>query len=158
MLAIKSTTYDQRLEKNWKWCNEYFYRKTKQFGLEPWVLGMDNAQKRLGVCDYNRKKISVSSHLLRGPTCDEKKMRNTILHELAHALVGPNHSHDAVWKKMALKIGCDGSVCSPMDPPDAKYILECKNKCFAHPYYRRPKITNKVCMKCGSPPILKLLK
>ena len=157
-MLLKSTTYDQRLEKNWKWASNYFYRKTKEFGLESWVLGMDNAVSQLGVCDYNRRKISLSSHMLRGPTCDEKRIRNTILHELAHALVGPNHNHDAVWKKMALKIGCDGKVKSHMDDANARYVLECKNKCFSKTYYRRPKLDNKVCAKCNSPPILKLLK
>ena len=157
-MLLKSTTYDQRLEKNWKWANEYFYRKTKDFGLESWVLGMDNKKTCLGMCLFGQRKISLSSHFLRGPTCDEKQIRNTILHEMAHALVGPEHNHDAVWKKMALKIGCDGKVKSPMDRPDATYVLECKNKCFSQTYYRRPKLTNKVCAKCGSAPILKLLK
>jgi predicted SprT family Zn-dependent metalloprotease len=158
MLAEKSSTYDQRLEKNWEWATKYFYRKTKDFGLEAWVLGMDNQKTTLGHCMYSQRKISLSSHFLRGPSCDEKKIRNTILHEMAHALVGPEHNHDEVWKKMAIKIGSDGKRCGTMDMPDARYVLECPNRCFSQTYYRRPKTTNKVCMKCKSPPILKILK
>ena len=158
MLAIKSTTYDERLEKNWKWASDYFYRKAKEFGLTSWVLGRDNKKSTLGMCIYHQRKISLSSHFLRGPSCDEKQIRNTILHEMAHALVGPEHNHDAVWKKMAIKIGCDGKVTGTMDRADAPYSLECPKKCFTQTYYRRPKLTNKICAKCGSAPILKLLK
>ena len=157
-MLLKSTSYDERLQKNFKWASEYFYRKTKDFGLEAWVLGMDNAYDRLGMCIYNQRKITLSSHFLRGPTCNEKQIRNTILHEMAHAIVGPHHNHDEVWKKMAIRIGCDGKIKSPMDRPNAAYILECKNRCFSQTYYRRPKLTNKVCAKCGVPPVLKLLK
>lgn len=157
-MLLKSTTYDERLEKNWKWCKTYFDRKVKEFNLIGWTIGMDHAKQRLGCCDPNIKRISVSYHLLRGPTCDEKSMRNTILHEMAHAIVGTDHHHDEVWKKMALRIGCNGKRCGTMDLVEARYILECPQKCYSQTYHRRPKPTNKVCMKCKCPPILKLLK
>ena len=158
MLAIKSSTYEERLQKNWDWASKYFYRKTKDFGLEAWVLGMDNRKTCLGMCVYNQRKISLSSHFLRGPSCSEKEIRNTILHEMVHALVGPDHNHDLVWQKMAIRIGCDGKICGSMDPPDAKYILECKNGCFKNCYYRKPKTEGKVCSKCYQKPILKMMR
>ncbi len=157
-MLLKSTTYDERLEKNWNWCKLYFERKTKEFKMTDWSIDMDHAKRRLGLCNYNNKRITVSYHFLRGPTCDEKKMRNTILHELAHAIVGPTHGHDDVWKKMALRIGCDASVSGLMDAVDGKFVLECPKKCFSQTYHRKPKTDNKVCMKCHSVPILKILK
>ena len=157
-MLLKSTTFDERLEKNWIWCQKYFERKKTEFHLKDWKIKLDNAKKRLGCCDYNTKTISISSHFLRGPTCEERKMRNTVLHELAHAIVGPKHNHDNVWKTMAVKIGCDGKTTSCMDLPDAKYTLECPNKCFVQPYYRKPKIDGKVCLKCKAAPVLKILK
>ena len=157
-MLLKSTTYDERLEKNWKWCKTYFDRKVKEFNLIGWTIDIDHATRRLGLCNYNKKKITISYHLLRGPSCDEKQMRNTVLHELAHAIVGPNHNHDETWKKMALRIGCDAKRCGSMDLVEATYILECPKKCFSRGYYRRPKTDNKICMKCHSVPILKLLK
>ncbi len=35
-------------------------------------------------------------------------MRNTILHEIAHALTGHKAGHNAEWRNMAIAIGCDG--------------------------------------------------
>ena len=154
---LNSTTFDQRLEKNWKWCKSYFDRKIKEFKIEGWTIAIDHALKRIGQCDYNKKRITISKHFLRGVSCDEKKMRNTVLHELAHVLT-PGHSHDKKWKDIALKIGCDGKVCGLMDLPDAKYIVTCKNKCFINSYYRKPKVENKICPKCRTTALLKILK
>ena len=36
-------------------------------------------------------------------------MTDTILHEMAHALVGQVHGHDAVWQAQVL--GCSGRRC-----------------------------------------------
>ena len=158
MMIEKSTTYDERLEKNWEWSKKYFERKSKEFHLTGWTFGMDRAKLRLGQCNQTKKQITISYHFLRGPTCDEKKIRNTILHELAHAIVGAKEGHNEVWRTMAIKIGCDGARCGSLDLPDAKYIMECPKKCFAQPYHRRPKIDGKVCLKCKSTPIIKIMK
>ena len=152
------STYEERLQKNWKWCKNYFDRKSKEFKITGWKIGLDHAMKRLGQTDYNKKLITVSRHFLRGPNCNEKRIRNTVLHEIAHVLVGPNHSHDKVWKNMALKIGCDGRVSSTMDLPDAKWLMYCPKNCFKQGYFRKPKIENKVCLKCKSRPLLKQLR
>lgn len=39
----------------------------------------------------------------------ESEVRMTILHEIAHALVGLEHNHDKVWKAKCLEIGGNGS-------------------------------------------------
>jgi hypothetical protein len=48
---------------------------------------------------------------------DEREVRDTILHEIAHALVGPSHGHDAVWRRQALAIGSSGQRCVSSDAP-----------------------------------------
>jgi hypothetical protein len=154
---LNSTTFEQRLNNNWKWCKEYFDRKVKEFNIKGWNICMDNKKKSLGTTDYSKQTISISKHFLRGVTCNEKKMRNTVLHEIAHILT-PGHQHDKKWKSVALKIGCDGKVCGEMDLPDAKYIVTCKNKCFVNSYFRKPKVENKICPKCKTDAILKILK
>jgi predicted SprT family Zn-dependent metalloprotease len=57
----------------------------------------------------------------------EPEVRNTILHEIAHALVGPNHGHDRVWKAKAKELGCNGSRCCDWSvvAPSTKWIAEC---------------------------------
>ncbi len=52
----------------------------------------------------------------RSPTLhSEDEVLDTILHEIAHALVGPQHGHDAVWRAKAREIGCSGERCVSSD-------------------------------------------
>lgn len=148
---MQGSTYDERLTRNWNWCVAYFDRKTKQLKIEGWQLKMGNMKTALGMCYHGKNIIKVSSHFLRGPTCTEAKMRNTILHELAHVIAGPKNGHNQIWKNIALHIGCDGSICNTMDLPEAKYLAHCEKKCFKQTYFRKPKLENKVCGICRKP-------
>ena len=152
-------SYEERLKKNWTFCRNYFVKKRKEFSkLKDWNIAMDHAKKRLGQCVYHKKLITISKHLLRGPTCTEQKIKNTVLHEIAHALAGSEASHNKKWKQIALNIGCNGKVCDTMDLPDAKWLLSCPKKCFKTGYHRKPNIENKLCAKCKSKPVLKQLR
>ena len=44
-------------------------------------------------------------------TADDAEIEDTLLHEIAHALVGRRHHHDAVWRAKAREIGCTGQRC-----------------------------------------------
>ena len=59
-----------------------------------------------------------------------KEIKNTILHEIAHALVGPKHGHNEIWKQKALEIGCDAERCHYVVFSKPKYKLTCSNSCF----------------------------
>jgi hypothetical protein len=78
-----------------------------EHGLKDWRLAFDNARARFGFCRPARREIGLSRHLTLLSSEDE--VRNTLLHEIAHALVGPQHGHDDVWRARALAIGCDGT-------------------------------------------------
>ena len=67
----------------------------RQHGLDGWTLAFDGAKRRAGVCRYDVRVIGLSAPLTRLHARDE--VRETVLHEVAHALVGPRHGHDAVW-------------------------------------------------------------
>jgi hypothetical protein len=158
---MNNSTFDERLQRNWQWCDKYFARKIKEFKLIGWRIGLDtsSASKRfLGYCDYNTKMIMMSFYFLRGPTCSESKMRNTILHEIAHALVGPFQSHNFIWKNKAKKIGCTGEKAGVMDHPSAKYIIFCKNKCFKYSSVNKMDINNVICGKCKTKLYIKSLR
>jgi predicted SprT family Zn-dependent metalloprotease len=138
-----------RLKNNWEWCQKYFERKSKELKLEGWILKKDHAKKRLGQTNFTRKHISISTYFLRGPSCDHKAIRNTVLHEIAHALVGFSHHHDKVWKEKALSIGCDTKICQAMDVPPPTYLMYCPKRCFKKGYYRKVSIEGKICSKCN---------
>ena len=76
----------------------------RQHGLDGWTVRLDHARRRAGQCDYTRRVISLSRHYVRH--AEPAHIHDTILHEIAHALVGPHHGHDAVWRRKAREIGC----------------------------------------------------
>lgn len=78
-------------------------------GLQGWRLVWDNAKTRAGVCNESTRQIGLSRVLTGLHTPDE--VRDTILHEIAHALVGVQHGHDKVWRAKALQLGCSGIRC-----------------------------------------------
>lgn len=75
-----------------------------------WQFEYRNYKSAFGMCHHGSRVISLSrpGTALR----EEHHVRNTILHEIAHALVGPNFGHDSVWRTKALSIGCNGERCS----------------------------------------------
>lgn len=94
-----------------------------QSGLaaQGWTFRLNNNRSRLGVCRYRGKSIELSVFHLTSP---DKEIMNTLLHEIAHALVGPGHGHGPVWKRKAIEIGCTGERCGKMEAP-AKYTGTC---------------------------------
>jgi hypothetical protein len=97
-----------------------------QHGLtaDGWTFEIDRATTRLGLCQYGPKVISMGTSYVG--SADEPSVRDTILHEIAHALVGPHvltHTgavvrsgrgrpaktgHGWQWKVKAREIGCTG--------------------------------------------------
>lgn len=72
-------------------------------GLDQWSFTFDRAKKRAGCTRFSTREISLSRHITE--LCSPSDVRQTILHEIAHALVGPSHNHDATWRAMCAKIG-----------------------------------------------------
>lgn len=87
-------------------------------GLQDWTLVLDRAKTRAGVCRPHRREIGLSAHLTR--LHPEEEVRDTVLHEIAHALVGPRHGHGPVWRAKALEIGCSAQRCSSTDVPQVE--------------------------------------
>jgi predicted SprT family Zn-dependent metalloprotease len=115
-----------------------------------WRFEWDNAARRFGQCRYGSKTISMSRQLTKQRT--PEAIRNTMLHEIAHALVGPGHGHNAVWRAKAISIGCDGNRCSSDNVEvNYKYAAKCPNGHIAGKYLRKPRtVTRKSCGKCSS--------
>jgi predicted SprT family Zn-dependent metalloprotease len=87
----------------------------RQHRLTGWRLVFDNAKMRAGICRAEPREIGLSRVLTLLHT--EAEVRDTILHEMAHALVGPEHGHDAVWRARALRIGSSARRCVSATAP-----------------------------------------
>lgn len=74
-----------------------------------WTFGFDNARVRFGCCFYGSRRITLSKVLVS--VNDEKEVRDTILHEIAHALAGPEAGHGWKWKTKAAAIGARPTRC-----------------------------------------------
>ncbi len=78
-------------------------RLMDEHGLTGWALAFVEATKRLGTCNHSHRVIRIGrSHALEG---SEAQIRNTVLHEIAHAIAGPEAGHGPVWKATARRIG-----------------------------------------------------
>lgn len=116
----------------------------KKYKLSHWTFKFDNAKRRYGSCSYVKKRITLSKDLTL--IREDDHVTNTILHEIAHALVGPGHGHDSVWRAKALQIGCNGNRCSNDAKLPYRWIGVCPN---GHTVgkYRRPR-SNGSCAVC----------
>jgi len=120
----------------------------RRHGLHNWSVCLDDSGSRAGACDYRDKVISLSRLFLRGAPADE--VRDTLLHEVAHALAGAAHHHDAHWRKIAREIGCSARTCHDIEFAPPRWIMRCPNGCFALARNRR--MRGLVCMQCARAP------
>jgi len=114
-------------------------------GLKKWQFGFDRSTRRAGCCNYREKTISISFELARNGS--DEDVHDTILHEIAHALVGRKHNHDAVWKAKAREIGCSGERCHRLTFSTPRYRVTCENQCWAQTAERRNR--RLICRTCG---------
>ncbi len=99
-------------------------------GLGYWRFEFDNSVKRFGVCKYSRSGhgfgiIGLSAKLVL--LNDEAKVRDVILHEIAHGLTR-GHGHDSVWMAKCLEIGAKPERCysnADTNVLELKYSAKC---------------------------------
>ncbi len=84
-------------------------------GLHQWTVAYDSAKRRAGVCRFGPKVLGLSAPLTALHSEDE--VRDTVLHEIAHALAGPRHGHDQTWRDIAVRIGSSGERCVSAEAP-----------------------------------------
>lgn len=117
-------------------------------GLDGWLLGWDNARTRAGMCRYASRTISLSRPLMA--LYEPDQVREVVLHEIAHALVGPAHKHDSVWRAKARELGSSGARALPVGSPrpPAPWLGRCPQ---GHEFqrYRRPPARSS-CSRCSA--------
>ena len=112
--------------------------------LNHWSFQFDSGTKRAGGCHYGNQVISLSLQYAQHAT--EYEITDTLLHEIAHALVGKAHSHDAVWQAKATEIGCSGRRCHDTQFTLPRYIIRCENQCWIATAERRRR--GRICRNC----------
>ena len=116
-----------------------------QHGLDDWHFVFDNARARFGVCRPARREIGLSRRLTVSSTEDE--VRNTLLHEIAHALVGPEHGHDEVWRAKAVSLGSDGRRTDDLpDGAEGPWEGRCPAGHVIHQHRRPTRVRS--CKRC----------
>lgn len=120
----------------------------REHHLDGWRVEFDAAKRRAGVCRFAERVIGLSAPITR--VHQEADVRDTVLHEIAHALAGPQHGHDAVWRRTALAIGCSGQRCVSSEAPRVQgaWIGVCSAG-HVKDRHRRPERVMS-CGECGS--------
>jgi SprT protein len=118
-------------------------------GLCDWSFAFNRSKRQMGCCQYGPKVIELSRHFVERNTSD--LIRDTLLHEIAHALVGPGHGHDVVWKAMCLRVGAKPErLSNEPDMPQGRWQAICEGCGMRHHKYRRPKrMKGWYCCRCG---------
>lgn len=102
-----------------------------------WTFDFDRATRRAGLCNFSRKRITVSRHLAE--RFDDDAIHQTLLHEVAHALAGPHAGHGVEWRRTARGLGYVGGVTH--DGPIADERARWRGSCpSGHDFvrFRRP--------------------
>lgn len=113
-----------------------------------WTFGFDNAKKRFGVCKKNRKQITISKYLTF--LNSEEEFRDTVLHEIAHALAierGVHDGHGPQWRSIAREIGCVPRRCHNAEVVPGRFVYNCGGCGKEARFHRRPKRT-RACRDC----------
>lgn len=117
-------------------------------GLHDWTFAFNHAKRAMGMCRYGTRTIELSVHLVGRNGAQE--VIDTILHEIAHALVGPSHNHDDVWKRKCLEIGATPARCGQADMPPGQWQARCGMCGILYSRHRRPKQRHGwFCKSCG---------
>jgi predicted SprT family Zn-dependent metalloprotease len=114
--------------------------------------------RTFGVCNYRARtrfgvilESSVVSIGLSHPLTlinDESVVRNTILHEIAHAKAGPEAGHGYMWKSVAASVGADPQAHCGEDTKTVPGPYQATCPCgLDHNMYRMPQ-RRKICRRC----------
>ncbi len=138
----------QKIENNKFQCIKKLAIKLfKNNKIQNWKFEFDNARRRAGLCNYRKKTISLSKYYVE--YAELEHIKDTILHEIAHALIGPRNGHNYLWKKTAISIGCSGARCHQLNFIKSRWIIYCKNGCFYEERHRKK--SGMICKKCKTP-------
>jgi len=97
--------------------HDFTRQKLAEYKLTGWHVRMslDDKVSFLGLCIHKDKVIMLNAHHV--DIHPDWEVKDTILHEVAHAIVGPLHGHDKVWEAKAIELGAKPEACSHLTLP-----------------------------------------
>ena len=120
-------------------------------GVGHWTFKFDRAIRRAGLTSYASRTISMSLPLVR--SMEAVEVRNTLLHEIAHAMVGAGYGHGPTWRRQALAIGCNAQRCISLTDAQrvkAPLVIFClPGNHVVKEAHRRSNLTGKYCRRHG---------
>jgi len=118
-------------------------------GLHGWVFGFNRSKLNMGLCRYGLRAIELSVHFVErnGP----EAVRDTLLHEVAHALAGREAGHGPAWRVWCRRLGARPERPSfEADMPQGRWQATCGGCGLTHHKHRRPKhMRGWWCTACG---------
>ena len=120
-----------------------------EHGLRDWAFGFNRGKRTLGLCDYTSKRIELSMYYVAHNA--EDSVRDTLLHEIAHALAGDDAGHGPRWRAVCKRIG---AVPKRLDRdavmPKGHWVAVCPGCGNRHSRFRRPMLGRQYfCSACG---------
>lgn len=123
------------------------------------VIESDRYGKRLpsSAIEYGRSGQHSVGVAIRRMESDAEKWKDTVRHEVAHALTrhmhGADQGHNENWKAIAERIGADPTRTSSHDNTDYNYFVGCSSGCTKIGRQRRSKMVKHPyryrCRECG---------
>lgn len=139
----------------------------KEHGVydDGWRFKWSNGKRQLGCAQVKKRRdpiagkaieiktIKLSRHLVSLNTDDE--VRDTILHEIAHAIAGLNNGHNHVWKAACRRIGARPQRLAGEEVRIVKgrYAIYCpscdRDIARRHRRMRTDRLARTYCRSCG---------
>lgn len=120
----------------------------RDHGLSGWTFAWDHAKRRLGSCRYQDRRITLSRHFVAHNGHRQDQIRDTILHEIAHALAWTHHGekgHGLHWRAWCRKLGAlprASAMPQSVESTPCNYLLRLKDTGeIVGRYYRKPRFT-----------------
>lgn len=121
---------------------QYANEQLNKWGLAEagWHFIFSNGKTVIGHCHFFKKEIAFSKHYVN---IEEAEVKDTILHEIAHALAGGRAGHGKEWKRACQIVGANPKRRKAFDKqivkPSWVAVYKKGNRLvIAKEYFRKP--------------------